>query len=160
MFPRKWFKYPCIATFALSDIECCLKSVGRIIGSAALDGTSLNKKPPVRTIAIIRGTINLMLSFYQERSYWIRNYLFLALSSVRIGRVSSSGSSSSCITGIISPIPKFWSHSLTFKKNELPVRKKKKKKGKLHCYSRKLLHKVLKITEHYDKSVTNRSITI
>lgn len=42
------------------------------------------------------------------------NHLFLTLSSWCKGTVSSSGSSSSCTTAVCSPIPMFWSHSLTF----------------------------------------------
>ena len=50
IFPKKWFRYPCIAIFALSDIECCLPRAGRIIGRAALDGTSLNQKPTYKQL--------------------------------------------------------------------------------------------------------------
>ena len=45
MSPRKWLRYPCIATLALSEIVCWLPSAGRIIGRAALDGTYLHIQP-------------------------------------------------------------------------------------------------------------------
>lgn len=55
MFPRKWFKYPCIATFDLSEIECCLPSAGLMIGKAALEGTSLHKEQtPLRKTTLNR----------------------------------------------------------------------------------------------------------
>lgn len=45
------------------------------------------------------------------------NHLFLTLSSLVTGVTSSSGSSSSpCTTAWWSMIPRFWSHSLTFKR--------------------------------------------
>lgn len=112
MFPKKWFKYSCIATFALSDIECCLPKAGRIIGRAALDGTSLNKKPTCKNYKNYKGAGHSpCLASILTCS---RSHLFLALSSWCSGIVSSSGSSSSCTTGEWSPIPRFWSHSLTF----------------------------------------------
>lgn len=109
MFPRKWFRYPCIAVFALSDMECCLPRAGRMIGKAALEGTSLNKSSFMRTTTITRKQDDDLIHL----KHFGGSHLFLALSSWCKGIVSSSASSSSCTTGVWSPTPRFWSHSLT-----------------------------------------------
>lgn len=54
MFPRKCFRYPCIATLALSETLCWPPSVGRRIGKAALDGTFLPDQTFRTAIAIAR----------------------------------------------------------------------------------------------------------
>lgn len=48
IFPKKWLRYPCIATLALSEIDCCLPMAGRITGKAAIDGTCLDQKPRIK----------------------------------------------------------------------------------------------------------------
>ena len=127
IFPKKWFRYPCIAIFALSAIVCCLPKAGRRIGRAALDGTSLDQRPTYKQL--IRPQNNKSCSSKSAPTLvaWKRRrereekkrgggiHLCLTLSSGWCKEMaSSSASSSSCTTGVASPIPRFWSHSLTF----------------------------------------------
>jgi hypothetical protein len=128
-FPKKWLRYSCMATFARSEIECWRPRAGRMTGRTAIEGTFLPQQ--VQCLAycmhgITYGdstALNQHFRFWQSiytsitraSSIYRDVYLFLIeLSSSCEGTFTSSASSSSCTTGILSPIPKFWSHSLTF----------------------------------------------
>lgn len=133
-FPKKWFKYSCMAAFARSEIDCWRPRAGRITGKTALEGTFLQPKFKYvyyymhmdmweancfKCIKIVYKISLLKFHFSFSSTRNIVNkpplYLFLTeCSSCCEGTCTSSPSSSSCTTGICSPIPKFWSHSLTF----------------------------------------------